>query len=157
MTKHGLPIKERIQSSIVIDDNGCWIWQLSSRGPLRSTGRYGRIVVNGKNVAAHRCSYEVFVGPIPKGLHIDHLCGNPPCVNPEHLEPVTQAENSRRRAMANTHCPQGHEYTEQNTYWQPARKIGRNLSKQCKACRVFHNHKYYRSKLEPKDLTTISS
>jgi hypothetical protein len=65
----------------------CWVW-LGSRSPEG----YGRIGV----AYAHRISYERHVGPIPEDLHIDHLCRNKTCVNPEHLEPVTQAENQRR-------------------------------------------------------------
>ncbi len=58
---------------------------------------YGHLSVKGKLMLAHRASYELFVGPIPDGLEMDHLCVNPPCVNPAHLEPVTNAENQRRR------------------------------------------------------------
>jgi len=124
------PIAVRIQRNVVVAPNGCWLWQKRlSRG-------YGRLdqVIDGrpKGGLAHRVSYELFVGPIPEGMQLDHLChtrdracpGGPSClhrrcVNPEHLEPVTSAENTRRspvnRALR-THCPQGHQYTEANTY-----------------------------------------
>jgi hypothetical protein len=65
---------------------------------------YGITRKNGRTAQAHRASYELVRGPIPDGLHIDHLCENPPCVNPGHLEPVTQAENTRRYAKALPHC-----------------------------------------------------
>lgn len=64
-------------------------------GAISSTG-YGHVLREGKMVGAHRAAYELLVGPIPDGLHIDHLCCNRPCVNPAHLEPVTMQENLRR-------------------------------------------------------------
>src|SRR5690606_2469354 len=57
---------------------------------------------------ANRVAYEVLVGPVDSSLQMDHLCRNKACYNPTHLEPVTGAENMRRRREANTHCPQGH-------------------------------------------------
>lgn len=73
---------------------GCWLWT----GTLSMKG-YGRFnVTDRNNAAAHRFAYESFVGPIPDGLEIDHLCSVRRCVNPAHLEPVTHAENLRRGA-----------------------------------------------------------
>lgn len=69
----------------------CWVWSLR----VDEHG-YGRINRVGESPYAHRSYYEKSVGPIPDGLHLDHLCRNPSCVNPEHLEPVTHAENVRR-------------------------------------------------------------
>ncbi len=73
------------------DLDGCWIWT----GAL-DRGGYG--LFKSRQVMAHRFAYELWVGPIAEGLHIDHLCYVRPCVNPAHLEPVTQAENNRRAA-----------------------------------------------------------
>lgn len=84
-------------------DNGCAVWV----GARSNRGR-GRFSYRGRNASAHRVAYELFVGPIPNGLHIDHLCRNPLCVNPAHLEPVTLAENNRRYAASLTHCRYGH-------------------------------------------------
>lgn len=71
--------------------NGCWLWS----GAITSTG-YGHLAVNRRWVRAHRWYYEYYVGAIPEGLQLDHLCGVRHCVNPAHLEPVTQTENVRR-------------------------------------------------------------
>lgn len=73
---------------------GCWEWQ-----GLKNAKGYGELFVEKKHLKAHRVAYELLVGPIPEGLTIDHLCRNTGCVNPEHLEPVTNQEN-RRRAVA---------------------------------------------------------
>ncbi len=79
---------------------GCWLWT----GLLYPHG-YAQFRVNGANVGAHRWSYEHHVGPIPEGLTIDHVhargCRHRHCVNPDHLEAVTAAENNRRRSEAN--------------------------------------------------------
>ena len=75
--------------------DGCWLW----RGKCLASG-YGYLSVEGQTTFAHRVSYEYHVGPIPEGLHIDHLCRVRNCVNPEHLEPVTHKENHRRGMRA---------------------------------------------------------
>ena len=111
--------------------NSCWFW----KGPLHSG--YGKLGSNNMGVLAHRFSYELLIGPIPKGLEIDHLCRNKSCVNPEHLEPVTHRENTRRgntgahNAMK-THCKHGHEFSKENTVYQTC---GSNLMRRCRTCR----------------------
>jgi HNH endonuclease len=84
--RYDLPLIDMFNARWV-PDGDCWRWtgDVSVRG-------YGRI----KRRAAHRVSYELFVGPIPAGMTIDHLCFNTRCVNPAHLEPVTAEENLRR-------------------------------------------------------------
>lgn len=88
--------------------NGCWEWT----GPREPFG-YGRV----SSLRAHRIAYELLVGPIPVGLTLDHLCRNPPCVNPAHLEPVTMGVNVLRgdtitgRAARQTTCKRGHPFT----------------------------------------------
>lgn len=96
----------------VNDTGDCWEWQASI-----SPDGYGYFFLNGKLRQAHRASYELFVGPIPPGLHIDHLCTNRKCVNPQHLEPVTQKENNARTVARITHCPAGHDYSITARYW----------------------------------------
>src|ERR1700744_2049046 len=91
---------------------GCWEWQPQSR----DRHGYGRTWINGKVVLAHRAVYELALGPIPDGLTLDHLCSNPPCVNPWHLDPVSMLENilRGRNHGHETHCPLGHPYSGPN-------------------------------------------
>lgn len=89
-------IRATVRDRTTVDDNGCWIWTAKggSHGYAQMTRR-----INGKvtSIVLHRLSYA-HVGPIPDGLHIDHLCAVRKCLNPEHMEPVTMAENNRRRS-----------------------------------------------------------
>lgn len=84
-------LAERLAAGHAVDDAGCWIWQ----GAPGKNG-YGRMSIGDRLQYVHRLSYEHHVGPIPDGLTIDHLCRVRMCINPEHLEPVTFAENTRR-------------------------------------------------------------
>lgn len=110
---------ERFLSKISIAENGCWEWT----GVLTRKG-YGMFWNSGRMGLAHRYSYMFFKGSIPDGLDLDHLCRNPKCVSPDHLEPATRKENVRRglapsamraRHRAKTRCPQGHPYDTRNT------------------------------------------
>ena len=96
-------------------------------------GKYGG-GHGGKTRLAHRHVWERLKGSIPEGLTIDHLCSNKACVNIEHLEMVTLAENIRRRHRKRTHCVRGHEYNKANTsyYQHPDGYINR----QCKLCKM---------------------
>lgn len=75
------------------EPGGCWIWT-----GRRSAAGYGYLWRVRRYLLAHRVSYELHVGPVPPGVDVDHLCSNPSCCNPHHLEPVTHAENQRRMA-----------------------------------------------------------
>lgn len=102
--------------------SGCWRWI----GGVNGRG-YG--MFNGKS--SHRFTYSWFVAPIPEGLVIDHLCLNKLCVNPAHLEAVTDLENRRRAAALRTHCRHGHEYTPENTGIQ---RVNGRPYRDCRAC-----------------------
>lgn len=106
----------------------CWQW---SGANVRG---YGHIRFRGKNRSCHRLAYMLFVGEIPQGFQIDHLCRNPSCVNPAHLEAVTPRVNVLRGKTvtaanaAKTHCKYGHEFTTENTQRIPT-------GRRCRECR----------------------
>lgn len=95
-----MPWTERLWGRVVKTDT-CWLWTGGA-----TTKGYGTIVVEGRKHYVHRFVYELMVGPIPDGLHIDHLCRVRNCVNPSHLEPVTNFENHRRTRQVL--CRRGH-------------------------------------------------
>lgn len=137
-----VPLRERLEQRILVGPSGCWLV------PTRHPDGYARIAeggTGGRMLMAHRVSYEYFVGPIPEGLTLDHLCRVHNCVNPEHLEPVTQRVNILRgfgAAATNarkTHCPQGHEYTPENTYRDEGRRVCRICKREgVQRCRRAH-------------------
>ncbi len=94
-----LPAYERFWNFVVyFDDIDCWVWA----GAKDSWG-YGVFQVEFKKpIGAHRFAYEMLVGPIPEGLTLDHLCRGIDCVNPDHMEPVTNEENVRRMQASRT-------------------------------------------------------
>ena len=129
---------DRFMEKVRLDESGCGLWT-----SVTTWANYGRFKVNGRFVQAHRWAYEYFKGPIPPGLQLDHLCRNRNCVNPAHLEPVTNRENLLRgdtlsaRNTAKTHCPQGHPYAGDNLYIDPFGK------RQCRTCVAYRNRLYY--------------
>lgn len=127
-----------------VDQNpSCWLWV-----GLQDRRGYGMTRVDGRIVFAHRAAYEHWVGPIPSGLELDHLCRIHSCVNPAHLEPVTHAENVRRgyagpqrHPYSPTHCAAGHERSEANTI------VRANGERRCRVCRKAQDAAQYRSHL----------
>jgi hypothetical protein len=136
-------LRERILAKVVIDENGCWIWQ----GHIGPKG-YGQVRGLGGTRPAHQSAYEQWKGPLPKGTEPDHLCKVRSCVNPDHLEAVSHHENLHRgdtltaRNAAKTHCPQRHPYAGDNLII----RICRNgtLGRVCRTCRDEKNRARYR-------------
>ncbi len=116
--------------SKVREGHGCWEFT----GRLDREGYGIQWVTDVGNRRSHRLAYEYFVGPIPDGLTIDHLCRNRACCRPDHLEAVTIGVNIHRGNTAaainaaKTHCPAGHAYDEGNTH---VRKSGQ---RECRMC-----------------------
>ncbi|GHD70243.1 hypothetical protein GCM10010317_077140 [Streptomyces mirabilis] len=119
----------------------CWQWT----GTI-NRGGYGRISIKfddgWRPCSVHRVAYQIFIGPIPDGLELDHLCRVRHCCNPWHLEPVTKTVNIRRGLVPitfgswwrdRTHCVNGHEYTPDTTRWTPDGK------RKCRPCERIHN------------------
>lgn len=126
----------RFVSKFEVDENGCWVWTGAA------TKGYGQFKFNKRQMSAHRVAYELVVGPIPEGLVIDHLCRQTLCVNPAHMEPVTNAENIRRGEVganerSKTHCPQGHPYDDENT------TLHLGKWRRCRACNRARNREWY--------------
>lgn len=108
----------------------CWNW--NGQAELQGK-RYGRHRVFGTWHQAHRIAWLDFGRKIPNGLHMDHLCRNTRCVNPDHLDPVTQAENVQRGILgAITACSRGHTFTPENTHFY--QRNGHTV-RVCKTCR----------------------
>jgi hypothetical protein len=107
----------------------CWEWIAGT-----DHGGYGRFRHEQRTAMAHRVAYGFLVGPIEDGLHVDHLCRNRKCVNPDHMDLVTNEENIRRGFGPNhfhslkTHCPEGHPYDGYNLKME-------NGKRRCRVCR----------------------
>lgn len=131
-----LAVAHRLLRKATLLSDGCWAWNGTSlpRG-------YGLTSYHGRNVLAHRLSYELFVEPIPAGLIVDHKCRNPRCVRPDHLQAISQQENVERgkRRVA---CPKGHLFTAENTYRSP------KGHRRCRACRQERSRAWRKAHLE---------
>jgi hypothetical protein len=139
---------KRFFSKVEFLPNGCWLWKGTSQAVIPGFP-YGKFRFRGKLMSAHRAAYELLVGPIPPGLVLDHLCRNTLCVNPDHLEPVTIEENSRRTAAAmrkrtgrrKAYCDRGHAMTPDNVYTY--RTASGRVARICRKCQAL---RYERAK-----------
>lgn len=128
---HDLATIERFMSRVETGP-GCWRWRGYPNGP-----GYGKFTIGRDNIYAYRFSYEAFVGPVPEGLTIDHLCGDPTCVRPSHLEPATQRENILRGSgptavnARRTHCKHGHPLSGDNLMLV---RSGGSVRRRCREC-----------------------
>lgn len=128
----------------------CWFWT----GAVQSKG-YG----NYKSKLAHRVSYEKYVGKIPEGLTLDHLCRNKLCVNPAHLEPVTQYENNMRgesptaKNKKKTHCSSGHELSEENI--RVVKRVD-GMRRHCKICERAHKKQARNKRHAPQSVDVVT-
>lgn len=123
---------DRVTARIDVQPNGCWIFT----GALNSSGYACTSAgASGRTILAHRLAIIVRDGDIPDGMTVDHLCFTPACVNPEHLEVVSNAEN-RARAVQYRHpngaCTKGHELTP--------RSDGRG--RRCRVCQRAYKARY---------------
>ena len=134
-------IKERLFKSFKINKKtGCWEWQLSI-----NTFGYGQIRVNNPRSMRkpHRIMYELMKGKIPKKLSLDHLCRNRACINPDHLEVVTNKENILRgvgitaQNAKKTHCKRGHRLSGKNLFFY--KKANQRM---CRTCNYIRNKKF---------------
>ena len=134
------PAIDRFKAKIhVSNQNGlrnapCWNWigstTSSGYGEFKADGRRGA-----KKTNPHRFAYQHYIGSIPEGYEVDHLCKNRLCCNPAHLEAITLQENRRRRNADQTHCKQGHEFNDENTLRSGNRR-------RCRICSAERSRKF---------------
>ncbi len=134
---------------VPVTESGCWLWI----GCTTSAG-YGRFNAGDGTKNAHTIALGHWRGvSIPKGFHTDHLCRVRCCVNPDHLEVVTPAENLKRGSgfsavhMQRTHCPKGHPYEGTNCIHEVDRNYPRRRCRICKSARQYAYNRRVRGKL----------
>ncbi len=142
--------EQRLLDNIIVNpETACWLWA----GAITGAG-YGALQANHKYYLAHRASYMVFVGPIPEGKVIDHLCGTPRCVSPHHLQAVSVRTNIVRGGNTNrdkTHCAKGHEFSEENTLFEYDNR-GVYVFRKCRVCTYARNLSRYHKQRKEKGL-----
>lgn len=132
----------RFMAKVEETPDGCWLWK-GAKVNCSPGWSYGTFYFRKKMTLAHRVAHTMFIGEIPQGLVVDHLCRNILCVNPDHLEAVTTYENvhrgqrwspERRAAARRTHCKNGHLLTPENTYsWHLASGEVKRICRKCSA------------------------
>lgn len=116
----------------------CWVWQGGTTRTGYATAGMRRLGFS--TVLVHRVSYELLIGPIPDGMQIDHLCRIRNCINPRHLEPVTNLENALRSDRATrTHCIRNHPLSGDNLM---LKKLGERGRRQCRTCYLMKIHEH---------------
>ena len=144
----------RFMRKVVVDPSGCWLWQ------GWTNGKYAGFHFGRHRVYAHRVSYEHFVGPIPEGQTIDHLCKVKLCVNPAHLEVVSYRENLTRAgswsAISNYHRPDQTKCGAGLHDWIPENWKRNGNSVKCRLCNNLRSQEYKeRKKRARKDLEVV--
>lgn len=130
LPRNATPGEKILMRSYIDPETGCREWEGS-----HDTQGYGKLRINGVYRNTHRIAYEAFVGPIPEGLVLDHLCRNHGCCEVAHLEAVTFRENLLRgegwagKNYRKTQCKRGHPYDEKNTGYR-----NNGTTRWCKAC-----------------------
>ena len=122
--------RQYIQTRVTVNESGCWLYR-GSLGPLG----YAQVYRDGRRWMAHRLTYTLWRGEIPEGMQVCHSCDVRHCLNPDHLWLGTNLQNQldsiakRRHAnLTKTHCPNGHEYTPENT------RLRDGVKRECKTC-----------------------
>jgi len=132
--------RDRFWSKVAFSQSGCWKWLAGKQAP-----GYGRFYCDGKMMLAHRFAFADIRGPLPPFIYgeceLDHLCREPACVRPDHLEIVTHQVNMLRSDVPSaiharqTHCHKGHEFTSENIYLIPS-----TGSRQCRQCSKIYDN-----------------
>lgn len=144
MSARKLTVKERLLSKVQVNpETGCWEWTARL-----FQGGYAQFKDSSdKNRGGHVVSYEIHIGPVPEGLVLDHLCRNRKCINPAHLEPVSQQINTLRgegpaaKNAVKTHCLKGHPLDGSNLFISQGKR-------QCRECHLERGRAHYANNLE---------
>jgi hypothetical protein len=127
VNSRGTPAERLLVRCIPEPNSGCWLWLGALCNPRYG---YGSFFLNGRHETAHRASWLIFCGSIPQGMEIDHRCRNPYCVNPEHLRPLSVADNRAPGLRLRDRCRKGHALAGDNLL------IEGNGIRRCRRCRA---------------------
>lgn len=128
---------DKVVGKVQKENNGCWLWT-----GYKDREGYGRCWYKRRKYGVHRLFYEIFVGQIPEGMTVDHVCFITACCNPEHLRLLSALDNARRqRSALKVHCKNGHELAGRNLI---LRKSG--SARDCRACGLAAARRYQQKK-----------